>query len=169
MDSLPDFTPNGPCRIVILDNIRSSHNVGAIFRTADGAGVSHICLVGHTPCPIDRFGRPVPEISKTALGAEQVVPWTYHTEATALIGDLAMQNFSLVAVEQTAAAVSLYDYRPPARVAYVFGNEVTGVSDPFLHAAETTVVIPMYGKKESLNVGVSVGVVLFQLMSYTFR
>ena len=158
MDNHPSLTP---CRIVVLENIRSAHNVGAIFRTAEAAGVTHIYVVGCTPSPIDRFGRAVPEIVKTALGAEQIVPYTYHHDTQSVLDVLTAQEVMSVAVEQTPDASSIYRYTPPSRVAYIFGNEVDGVQPDTLAATQATISIPMYGRKESLNVSVSVGVTLY--------
>lgn len=151
-------------KIVILDNIRSAHNVGSIFRTSDGAGVCRILLCGYTPAPIDRFGRTQPEIAKTSLGACDVIPWEQHedlAEALSRIAQLQKDGFTLAAVEQTANAVSLYDFKVPQKIAYIFGNEVDGVSKGFLEACDTHVEIKMLGTKESLNVSVTAGIVLF--------
>lgn len=148
---------------VMLDNVRSAHNVGSIFRTSDGAGVTKIILVGYTPAPIDRFGRPQPEIEKTSLGAVKTIPWEQvaTTDITEKITQLKSEGFKVVAVEQTPTSVSLYDYTPTNKVCFIFGNEIDGVSQPILDLADIIVEIPMHGQKESLNVGVSVGVVLF--------
>ena len=145
--------------VLVLDNIRSAYNVGAIFRTADAAGVTKVFLVGCTPCPIDRFGRAVPEIHKTALGAEQQVAWEYVATAEAAVAHLA--PYAVVAVEQGADAQSIFTYQPTNPLALVFGNEITGVSEPLLTAAATIVDLPMWGSKESLNVSVSVGAALY--------
>lgn len=149
--------------IIVLDNVRSAHNVGSIFRTADAAGVQHIYLLGYTPQPIDRFGRAVPEIAKTALGAEQSMPWSHCADADVLMDNLTDRKVPLAAIEQTPTATSLFDYTPPMAAAFVFGNEVDGVSPEVLDRAAAHVMIPMFGQKESLNVGVSVGVTLFTL------
>ena len=150
---------HGP--VLILDNIRSAYNVGAIFRTADAVGVHHIYLIGCTPSPVDRFQRPVKEIAKTALGAERSVPYSVHTDVGLVMSRLRQAHVQIVAVEQVPAAVSIYEYRPVGATAYVFGNEVDGVSSAALHAADDFVAIPMRGQKESLNVSVSVGVTLY--------
>ena len=149
---------------VVLDNVRSAHNVGSVFRTADGAGVSRILLAGYTPAPIDRFGRPQPEITKTSLGASATVPWEQLDDVAALesLKQLKAKGFSIVAVEQTPRSVSLYEHRPTEKVCYIFGNEIDGVSPTILNLADTVIEIPMHGHKESLNVGVTVGITLFQ-------
>ena len=149
---------------VMLDNVRSAHNVGSIFRTCDGAGVAKIFLVGYTPAPKDRFGRPQPEIEKTSLGASATVPWT-QLEDNAVpdkLKELKDQGFIVVAVEQSPQSISLYDFKPAEKVCYVFGNEIDGVSGAILDLADAIIDIPMHGQKESLNVGVTVGIALFQ-------
>lgn len=152
-----------PQKIIILDNIRSAHNVGSIFRTADGAGVGKIYLLGYTPTPVDRFGRPQPEIAKTSLGASEVIPFEHieNTDTENLIERLKQEGFQIVAVEQTPSSVSLYDFTVPPKVCYIVGNEIDGVSEELLSLADTAVEIPMEGKKESLNVSVTAGIVLF--------
>lgn len=157
-------------KVVILDNIRSAHNVGSVFRTADGAGVEKIYLVGPTPTPIDRFGRPQPEIKKTSLGASESVLSEHigdrntksTTEALVLIEQLKKDGFVVVAVEQTSTSVSLYDFTVPDKVAYIFGAEVEGVQSALIAAADQLLEIPMQGMKESLNVSVTAGIVLFR-------
>jgi tRNA G18 (ribose-2'-O)-methylase SpoU len=182
--------------IVVLDNVRSAHNVGSVFRTSDGAGVSRIILGGYTPAPIDRFGRAQPEIAKTSLGATKTIPWE-HCGEEALLTRLAQyrdEGFALVAAEQHPNSVSLHDFTsyrsctlcrffcsipflkkilqslalcprhnsPPAKVCYIFGNEIDGVRPELLTVADTILEIPLHGHKESLNVAVAAGIVLFQ-------
>ncbi len=145
---------------VILENIRSAHNVGAIFRTADGAGVSKIFIVGYTPAPTDRFGRTQPEILKTSLGATKTIPWEYVEASGNLIKKLQAEGVTVVAVEQTSDA-QLYTTAHTGAVAFVFGNEIEGVSEAALAAADMTVHVPMSGQKESLNVATTAGIILF--------
>jgi 23S rRNA (guanosine2251-2'-O)-methyltransferase len=152
-------------KIVIIDNVRSAHNVGSIFRTSDGAGVSRVILVGYTPAPIDRFGRPQPEITKTSLGACDMISWEQHDNGAPVLScieGLKKDGFTIVAVEQAHNSVSLYDFIVPNKVAYIVGNEIDGVSQELLSVADALVEIPMLGKKESLNVGVTLGIVLFK-------
>lgn len=146
---------------VILHNIRSAHNVGSIFRSADGAGVSKIFLTGYTPCPIDRFGRPQKEILKTSLGATETVPYEKFENVHALIVRLQNEGIEIVAVEQTVSAIPYTDFVCTKDTAFIFGNEVTGVEAEVLTRVSDHVHIPMYGTKESLNVSVCVGIVLF--------
>lgn len=156
---------------IILDNIRSAHNVGSIFRSSDGAGVEKIYLVGPTPTPIDRFGRTQPEIVKTSLGASESIPWEHVgsagnesvEETLSLIVSLKQDGFTVVVVEQAPASVSLYDFEVPQKVVYVMGAEVEGVHQEIIDVADMVVEIPMAGMKESLNVSVTAGIVLFQI------
>jgi tRNA G18 (ribose-2'-O)-methylase SpoU len=146
---------------VILYDIRSHYNVGAIFRTSDAAGVSKIYLAGYTPAPEDRFGRAVPEISKTALGAEQFIPWEVVSDIEALIKKLQDDGVAVVAVEQSSNSISLPDFKVPKSVAYIMGSETEGVPDEVLQLVDVVLEIPMLGQKESLNVSVSAGIVLY--------
>lgn len=151
-------------KIVVIDNVRSALNVGSIFRTCDGAGVSRILLVGYTPAPIDRFGRIQPEINKTSLGASTMIAWEQRENGEDIkerIVKLKEDGFTIVAVEQTRSSISLYDFTVPQKTVYVVGNEIDGVSKELLEVSDVAVEIPMAGKKESLNVGVATGIVLF--------
>lgn len=153
---------------IILPDIRSAYNVGSIFRTADAAGVTKIYLTGYTPCPIDKYGRPQKEIAKTALGGEQTIPWEYHTSVTILLRKLKAQEATIVAVEQAQNSV---DYRIIKKnvktgepIVLIFGNEVDGLPKSVLQKADLIAEIPMKGEKESLNVSVTAGIVLFELL-----
>lgn len=146
---------------VILYNIRSHYNVGAIFRTCDGAGASKVFLFGYTPAPIDRFTRAVPEIHKTALGAELTVPWAVVEELPELIASLQKEGATVVAVEQAKSAISLPDFVAPDNVVYIFGSETEGIAEEILGLVDTIVELPMLGKKESLNVSVTAGIMLY--------
>lgn len=148
--------------VLVLHNIRSTHNVGSIFRTADAAGVSKVYLTGYTPTPKDRFGRTQKDIAKTALGAEEYIPWE-EGDVTRVFKKLKGEGFEVVCVEQDARAVSADKYKLGKKTALVFGNEVRGVSKQLRDKSDTIVEIPMRGKKESLNVSVAAGVVLFLL------
>ena len=149
-------------RQVILFNVRSRHNVGAIFRTCEGAGVSKLWLVGYTPAPVDRFGRVVEEIKKTSLGASEMVPWQQADDIFLLLEKLKEAGTTVVAIEQATEAVSLFSFAEPENVVYLFGNEITGVMPEILAVCDRVVDIPMSGRKESLNVATTVGIVLFQ-------
>lgn len=146
---------------VILHNIRSAHNVGSVFRTADGAGVSKIFISGYTPAPTDRFGRERKEILKTSLGATHTVPYEVCTDVHALIDRLKQEGVTVVAVEQTPEAIDYTTCTLKGDVAYIFGNEITGVEADVLQKADVHIHIPMQGEKESLNVSVCTGIILF--------
>ena len=159
--SVNDFksTPKSPVALV-LDNVRSMHNVGAIFRTADAFALEKIYLCGITPRPPHR------EITKTALGSEESMAWEYATETVAALTALKQTGYLIVAVEQTTGSIALPDFRPaPGRpLALVLGNEVFGVEDAALALCDLAVEIPQFGTKHSLNVGVAAGVVLWDAL-----
>jgi tRNA G18 (ribose-2'-O)-methylase SpoU len=152
-----------PKRFVILHDVRSSHNVGAIFRTADAAGVSALYLCGYTPTPTDRFGRPNEKLAKTALGAATTMAWEHHPDTRALVEKLKRDGVFVVAVEQIEESVSLFKACIPSNrpVAFVLGNEVLGVPKEVCEVCDLVVELPMLGQKESLNVAVTTGVVLY--------
>ena len=150
---------------VLLHNVRSAHNVGSIFRTADAAGVSKIYLTGHTCAPLDRFGRIRKEIAKTALGAEKYVSWEHHASPTRLISRLKKEGWDIVGIEQDAHARDYRVFKIKNRTVFVFGNEVRGLSKDLRKKCDALVEIPMHGKKESLNVSVVAGIVLFSCIS----
>ncbi len=164
---------------LLLHNIRSSHNVGSIFRTADAAGVARIYLSGYTPRPIDRFGRPQKEIAKTALGAERFTSWEYQTSPMRCIAHLKKDGWYIVGVEQDAKASDYRSIAYPSKVLFVFGNEIRGISKDVREKCDALVEIPMHGVmvrdarhsrhsgrgKESLNVSVTAGIVLFSCIS----
>ncbi|MCE9541665.1 RNA methyltransferase [Candidatus Kaiserbacteria bacterium] len=146
---------------VLLHNIRSAHNVGSIFRTADAAGVRKMFLSGYTPLPLDRFGRPQKDVAKTALGAELSVPWEYAKTPAACIRTLKKEGFAVVGAEQDPRAVPYRDFSVSGPTLFLFGNEVLGLSPALRSACDTLLEIPMRGKKESLNVSVAAGIILF--------
>jgi tRNA G18 (ribose-2'-O)-methylase SpoU len=149
--------------VLILPDIRSSENVGSIFRTADAAGVSRIYLCGYTPAPLDRFKRKNTKLVKAALGAEEFVSWEEKKDALALISELKEKGFEIIALEQSPDAISYTEYIPKKNIALIVGNEVEGISPAILERADITLAIPMRGKKESLNVSVAAGIALFAL------
>jgi tRNA G18 (ribose-2'-O)-methylase SpoU len=146
---------------VMLHNVRSAHNVGSVFRTSDAAGVSHIFLTGYTPTPTDRFDRTQKDIAKTALGAETWIPWTYTKQPHKSIAELREHGWRIVGVEQDARAHDYRTFSLTQPTVFVFGNEVLGLSKTLRDACDDIIEIPMHGKKESLNVAVSAGIVLF--------
>lgn len=153
--------------IVILDNIRSTYNVGSIFRTADALGVGKLILGGTTPAPVDRFGRERADIAKVALGAEKTVGWVYKQDILPEIKSLKKQGYKIVAIEQSEKSV---DYKKvklnkKSKVVFIIGEEVNGISPKILKLADTVAEIPMLGQKESLNVSVAFGVALFRILN----
>ncbi|HEU0086011.1 MAG TPA: TrmH family RNA methyltransferase [Candidatus Paceibacterota bacterium] len=150
-------------KAVILYNIRSTENVGAMFRTADAAGIGKIYLVGYTPAPLDRFGRKNSRLSKASLGAEEFVPWESAKSISALIARLKKDDYQVIGVEQDSRSI---DYKKlklkkSSKSAFIMGAEVTGIPKNVLDKCDVIIEIPMQGKKESLNVSVALGVVLF--------
>lgn len=143
---------------VLLDNVRSMYNVGAFFRAADGVGLEKLCLCGITAHP------PKKAISKTALGAEETVPWEHDWDAAHMAEGLLGAGFQLAAIETSAQAVDLYEWQPRFPVCVAFGNEVEGLRPELLAMADAHVRIPMMGTKESLNVATAGGVVLYELL-----
>lgn len=150
--------------VVVLHNIRSLHNVGSIFRTADAAGISKIYLCGITPAPVDRFGNYRQELSKVALGAEKTVPWEKCVSTTALVNRLKMDGYFVYAVEQDMKSTPLHQVKPKNKAALILGSEVKGLPPSLLKRANVIIEIPMYGHKESLNVAVAFGIVIYSLV-----
>lgn len=148
-------------KYIILEDIRSAYNVGAIFRTADASGVTKVFLVGYTPSPIDRFGRPQPEILKTSLGASATMAWEQVATTKEVIERLQASGVTVAAVELAKGSVPLKDFIEPEHVAYIVGNEVDGVAKETLALADVIVELPMLGQKESLNVSVTAGIILY--------
>jgi 23S rRNA (guanosine2251-2'-O)-methyltransferase len=160
--------------VVVVHDIRSVHNVGSIFRTADAAGVEKIFLCGITPAPLDRFKQVRADFAKVALGAEKYIPWESAPATTDVIKRLKKEGYEILALEQSKNSVPYYavrlarDARVPRRatddrVAIILGNEVKGLPLSILRAADRVLEIPMMGKKESLNVAVAFGIVVFDL------
>jgi 23S rRNA (guanosine2251-2'-O)-methyltransferase len=149
--------------LVILHNLRSAENVGSIFRTADAAGAIEVLLVGTTPQPIDRFGRPNPKIAKAALGAEKVLRWKYFKTIAPAITYAQKKNCEVIALEQHPTAKNYRTYKPKKSWALVVGNEVEGIPAAVLKKCDAIIEIPMHGSKESLNVAVATGIALFAL------
>ena len=149
--------------IVWLHNVRSAHNVGSIFRTADAAGAGRVLLSGYTPLPVDTLGQAQKEIAKTALGAETYVPWEAVATMNKKIATLKKEGWKIVGVEQDARAIDYRKFRTPTKAVLIFGNEVRGLSAQLRAQCDTLLEIPMHGTKESLNVSVATGIILFSL------
>ena len=155
--------------IVIAHNIRSTHNVGSIFRTCEGFGVNRILLTGYTPYPLLKNDSRLPHISekltaqihKTALGAETMVPFEYHEDPD--LSTLARDGYEIIALEQSATSVNLRNYHAPPKLALLLGEEVHGVPDALLQQCTAILEIPMFGTKESFNVSVATGIALYAL------
>ncbi len=152
--------------ILVLHDIRSAQNVGAIFRTADGVGVSRIIISGYTPAPVDRFGRERKDISKTALGAEKTIPFKVVKNITNEIKKFKNEGFEIVCLEQSEESIDYKKYKPKNKVVFIVGNEVLGVSKNILEKSDKIIEIPMRGQKESLNVSVATGVALFRIFDF---
>lgn len=159
--------------LLILHNIRSLHNVGSIFRTADGAGVGKIYLTGYTPGPYDFFGKLRGDFAKAALGAEKYVMWEQSKNISKIIKQLKQEKIFIVSLEQSPRAV-FYDkftsiYKKKLKqyngIALIVGNEARGVSPAILKKSDAIIEIPMLGKKESLNVSVATGIALYAIQN----
>jgi len=143
--------------ICVLDNIRSQHNIGSIFRTSDAFRVKELYLCGITATPPNR------EINKSALGATESVKWQYFPDTCAAIEQLKTAGYKIIAIEQASDSIMLEDYSPneTENVALIFGNEVTGVSDEVMELVDACIEIPQFGTKHSFNVAVSAGIILW--------
>lgn len=156
---------------LILHNLRSTQNVGAIFRTAEAAGVTNIYLTGYTPAPVDRFGRLNRAVLKSSLGAEKLVKWKKIQNISRLLSKLKANSlpdgeagYKLIALEQDSNSISYKKVKIKSPAAIILGNEVTGLSKSILKQCDIVAEIPMHGKKESLNVSVATGIFLFQAL-----
>ena len=149
--------------VVVLENVRSMHNVGSVFRTADAFRVEKIYLCGYTPRPPHR------DINKTALGATETVAWTGHEDGLSAIGALKEQGYSVYAIEQVHNSISLesFNYQAGDKIAVVFGNEAEGVSEELIAATDGCIEIPQFGSKHSFNISVAAGIVLWELFKAT--
>ncbi len=144
--------------VALLDNVRSMYNVGAFFRTADAAAIEKLYLCGITAHPPKRA------LSKTALGAEETVPWEHSWESASVVAKLRAAGFEIAAIETTLHAVDLFDWKPRFPVCVMFGHEVEGLSPALLDQCDTHVRIPMLGLKHSLNVATAGGIILYELL-----
>ena len=151
--------------VLIFHNIRSVENVGAMFRTADAAGVNKIYLTGYTPAPLDRFGRKRKDLAKSALGAEEFMPWEQKKSISALLTQLKKSGFQIVAIEQEKNSIDYKKVKIKNKNVFIVGAEVTGIPKNILKLSDIIAEIPMHGKKESLNVSVALGIVIFDVVS----
>lgn len=152
-------TPKLPV-VMVLDNVRSLHNVGSVLRTADAFCLQEVVMCGITATP------PSAEIHKTALGAEDSVRWRYESDTLQAVRDLQRQGYVTVAVEQVEGSLKLGDFRPAPHLRYalVMGNEVKGVGQQVVDACDLALEIPQYGTKHSLNVSVTAGIVMWEMV-----
>jgi tRNA G18 (ribose-2'-O)-methylase SpoU len=157
--------------VVILHNIRSLHNVGSVFRTADAAGIEKIYLCGITPKPIDEFGKPRRQLTKVSLGAEKYAKWEHCKSTARLIDKLKREGYKIFAVEQNKKSIPYYKIKIRGarahsrfRIVLILGNEINGLPQSVLKRADKILEIPMRGKKESLNVAVAFGIVSFHFI-----
>lgn len=158
--------------VLIAHNIRSTHNVGAIFRTSEGFGVNKIIFTGYTPYPsVENDERPphirnkiTAQIAKTALGAEKMVNFEYITQPTTTLKELKNQGYVVAALEQTSKSIMLPDYTNiPDKLVLLLGEEVHGITNDLLNLCDVVLEIPMVGKKESFNVSVATGIAIYAL------
>jgi len=147
--------------VVVLDNVRSMHNVGSIFRTCDGFAVEKVCLCGITSQPPHR------EIEKTALGATQSINWAYYANPIEAVEQLRKDGYTIIAIEQADKSIMLNDFEADEskKYALIFGNEVNGVSEEVMQIIDSCIEIPQFGTKHSFNIVVSAGIVLWDLFS----
>ena len=147
--------------IVILDNIRSAHNVGSVFRTCDAFLINKIILCGITAIP------PNKEIRKTALGSSESVDWRYYKNTEEVIMKLKKKDYQIIAIEQANKSIKLESFRPEnaKKYAIIFGNEIKGISQKIIDNSDSVIEIPQFGTKHSLNVSVSAGIVIWDIFS----
>ena len=143
--------------VIVLDNVRSAHNVGSIFRISDAFLIEKIYMCGVTSKP------PHKDIRKTALGASESVEWEHHNNSTDCIQQLKKKGYQIISIEQAEQAVMLNDFMPKKGIKYalIFGNEVKGVEQSVVSASDIVIEIPQYGTKHSLNISVSSGIVIW--------
>jgi 23S rRNA (guanosine2251-2'-O)-methyltransferase len=150
--------------VLILPDIRSAINVGAIFRTADAVGINKIYLTGYTPKPIDNFGKVQKDIAKSALGAERMVNWEFKKSLPALISKLKRDGYKIIALEQNEKSIDYRRIKRLNKMAIILGPEVEGLNKKIISKCDLIAEIKMYGKKESLNVSVACGIFLFKVL-----
>ena len=152
--------------VAVLHNLRTNQNVGSIFRTAEAAGGKKIYLAGYTPGPLDKWGRVNTELAKVSLGAEKYVSWEHAGSTLKILQILKSQGYQILAVEQSRQSVPVDKVRvaKKGKYALVLGNEIRGLPHSILGACDKIIEIPMLGQKESLNVAVAFGIVMFQLI-----
>lgn len=156
--------------VLIAHDIRSTHNVGSLLRTAEGLGVAHVYFTGYTPYPLQPGDTRLPHIAqklhnqihKTALDAETYMPWSYETDVLACLKQLTQSGYQLAALEQAASSITLPNFQPGSKVALLLGREVEGIEPELLAQCDVTLEIPMFGHKESFNVVQAAAMALYQ-------
>lgn len=157
--------------VLLVNDIRSTHNVGSIIRTAECFGVSHIYFTGYTPYPTTKNDSRLPhvssklttQISKTSLGAERDISWSHHQNLQDLISKLKSENFEIIALEQDSSSIPIEKFVPSKNSAFLLGNEVKGIDPDLMSLCDKIVEIPIFGKKESLNVVQATAIMLYQI------
>lgn len=157
--------------VLIAHNLRSSHNVGSLLRTAEGLAVNRVILSGYTPYPIQANDERLPhlsqkidkQIAKTALGAEKMVECSHIDDIEPLIAELKTEGYAIVGLEQSETSIALKDFQPPEKIALIVGREVEGIESEILALCDNLVEIPMLGQKESFNVVIAAAVTLYTL------
>lgn len=160
--------------ILVIDNVRSAFNVGSLWRTADAVGAERIILLGISPHPSYDNDARLPHIAseaskliaKTALGAEQSLPFDYYKNANDAVSHLRQQGYTLCSLEQTPASINLFEYKPVFPLALFVGHETTGLHSTTLALTDNIIAIPQFGQKESLNVSVAAGIALYFLRDH---
>jgi tRNA G18 (ribose-2'-O)-methylase SpoU len=162
-----------PDIIVIAHNIRSSHNIGSIFRTCEGLGIKKLVLSGYSPYPKKPNDKRLPhvasraagQISKTALGADKYLSWEYANDVFSTISKLKSAGYTIASLEQSAKSIDLNEFDPPVKIAVILGSEIEGVSKDILDMSDIVIEIEMKGKKESFNVSAAAAMCLYKLSS----
>ena len=157
--------------ILIINNVRSAHNVGSLLRTADGLGVKKVIISGYSPYPLSNNDSRLPhlaqkahrQIQKTALGAEETASWSHSADIKTTISELKKSGYKIIALEQTSRAVLLDKYSPPIKLALIVGSEIGGIDQRLLNLSDVHLQIPMKGTKESFNVAVAGAIALYHL------
>lgn len=150
--------------ILIIHDIRSVHNVGALFRTADSVGIHRIIISGYSPTPLDRFGRVRSDMAKSALGAERSVPWEYSENIIETLNQLKNDGYVVVGLEQDPRSVDYKTITKSDKMVFIIGTETTGMDIILRDTCDILAEIPMHGSKESLNVSVATGILLYRAL-----
>lgn len=157
--------------VLVAHNVRSTHNVGSLLRTAEGLGVEKVFLTGYTPYPHTEHDTRLPhlaaklhkQINKTALGAEISLPWQHLPDIFEVLAELKATGYTIAAAEQTPQSIELPTYKPPEKIALIVGREVEGIEPEVLHLCDVALEIPMFGQKESFNVVQAAAMTLYHL------